>query len=119
MSTSSTSSLVVSTAVGGYTIHHRLLKLEKLSSPSMKLATLFRFLCNGVESNPGVLVGHLPKEISRHCHYFTVHEGKICGEVSGPRQYSHALERGGLEIPCILTFTGPCKGEYQKVERAL
>ena len=36
------------------------------------------------DSNPGVLVGHLPKEISRYSHYFTLHDGKISGEVTGP-----------------------------------
>jgi hypothetical protein len=51
------------------------------------------------DTTPGLLVGHLPKEISRYCHYFTMNE-----EVTGPRQ--HCTEKGGMEIPCLLTFSG-------------
>ena len=57
------------------------------------------------DANPGFVVGHLPKEISRYCHYFTMHDGKIRGEVTGPRQHSDT-EKGGMEIPCLLTFSG-------------
>ena len=37
---------------------------------------------------PGVVVGHLPKEISKMCYYFIRHDGKISGKVTGRRQYS-------------------------------
>ena len=56
------------------------------------------------EEEPGTVVGHLPREISRTCRYFSKHEGKIRGKVTGPRKYS--AEAGGMEIPCELTFTG-------------
>ena len=32
---------------------------------------------------PGVVVGHLPKEISKMCYYFVRHDGKISGKVAG------------------------------------
>ena len=41
----------------------------------------------------GKLVGHLPKEISRYFHYFTLHDGDIQGEVIGARRHCH--EAGG------------------------
>ena len=55
------------------------------------------------EEEPGTVVGHLPREISRTCRYFSKHEGKIRGKVTCPRKYS--AEAGGMEIPCELTFT--------------
>ena len=48
---------------------------------------------------PGIVVGHLPKEI-----YFIRHDGKISGKVTGRRQYSE--EAGGMEVPCELKFSG-------------
>ena len=51
----------------------------------------------------GKLVGHLPKEASKYCHYFTLHNGNIRGRVTGRRKSSPA---GGMEIPCLLTFAG-------------
>ena len=106
----SSDSLVISTAVRGYHVYQTVwvaavgevfVALHEAGNSSDPHAM-------GVyaESNPGVLVGHLPLEISRYCHYFTIHEGKISGEVSGPRQYSQTLENGGMEIPCLLTFSG-------------
>ena len=49
---------------------------------------------------PGIIVGHLPREIAKTCYYFTRHEGKISGEVAGRR--IHSEEAGGLEVPCLL-----------------
>ncbi len=59
------------------------------------------------DEDPGVIVGHLPREISKTCHYFTRHEGKIIGEVTGRRL--HSEEAGGMEIPCRLKFTGSAR----------
>ena len=56
------------------------------------------------DEDPGVIVGHLPREISKTCHYFTRHEGKISGEVT--RRRIHSEVAGGMEIPCRLMFTG-------------
>ena len=56
---------------------------------------------------PGVVVGHLPKEISKMCYYFIRHDGKISGKVTGRRQYSE--EAGGLEVPCELKFSGSAR----------
>ena len=56
------------------------------------------------DEDPGVIVGHLPCEISKISHYFTRHNGKITGEVTGHRKCSE--EAGGMEVPCRLKFTG-------------
>ena len=36
---------------------------------------------------PGIVIGHLPKEISKMCYYFIRHDGKISGKVTGRRQH--------------------------------
>ena len=56
------------------------------------------------DSDAGVVVGHLPREIAKTCHYFTRHDGKISGRVTGRR--IHSEEAGGMEIPCRLKFAG-------------
>ena len=66
--------------------------------------------------DPGVIVGHIPCEISRISHYFTRHDGKITGEISGVRRYCR--EVGGMEIPCVLQFSGTTRN-IQILRRAL
>ena len=44
------------------------------------------------EEEPGTVVGHLPREISRTSCYFSKHDGKIRGEVIGPRKYHAEAE---------------------------
>lgn len=57
----------------------------------------------------GVIVGHLPKKISRLCSLFIRRGGAISCRVSGSRRYSSDLPQGGLEIPCTLICTGDAK----------
>ena len=57
----------------------------------------------------GVIVGHLPKKISRLCSMFILRGGDIIATVTGRRQYSSDLAQGGLEIPCKLKFCGKAK----------
>ena len=108
MSSVSDSYLVLQTTVRGYhiyqavwipTIGEDFVSLHESGNAADSHA--MGIFCN---TTPGLLVGHLPKEISRYCHYFTIHDGKIRGEVTGPRQ--HCTEKGGMEIPCLLTFSG-------------
>ena len=47
------------------------------------------------------VVGHVPRKISSICSIF-IRGGKITCRVTGHRRY---LPQGGLELPCILTFT--------------
>ena len=56
---------------------------------------------------PGIVVRHLPKEISKMCYYFIKHDGKVSGKVTGCQQYSG--EAGGLEVPCKLKFSGSAR----------
>ena len=55
------------------------------------------------------VVGHVPRDYSCICSLFLGRGGSIASTVTGPRHYSHDLEKGGLEIPCIYTFS--CKGK--------
>jgi len=57
-----------------------------------------------IESLDSLIVGHIPREISRICWYFLEEGGSILCEISGRRQYSRDLIRGGLQIPCLYHF---------------
>ena len=53
--------------------------------------------------NSLTVIGHIPREITRTCHFFIKSKGEITGEVSRRRQHGTATS-GGLEVPCLLTF---------------
>ena len=53
----------------------------------------------------GRVVGHLPREVSKVAWYFLKRGGTINVEVIGRKRRS-PLEQGGLEIPCLMKFTG-------------
>jgi len=55
-----------------------------------------------LKKNSLTVVGHIPREITRTCHFFIKNKGEITGEVSGRRQHCTAA-CGGLEVPCLLT----------------
>ena len=59
------------------------------------------------DSESSVVLGHLPREISRVSFFFLEHDGTVTGRVTDRRRYCRP--RGGLEIPCELTFTGKRK----------
>ena len=52
------------------------------------------------------IIGHLPRKISKVCSLFIRRGGSIQCTVTGGRRYSVDLSQGGIEIPCILKFTG-------------
>ena len=66
----------------------------------------------------GIIVGHLPRKISRLCSLFLRRGGVILCTVTGGRRYSEDLAQGGLEIPCTLLFKHELK-EVQKVKKFL
>ena len=66
----------------------------------------------------GVVIGHLPRKISRACSIFLRRGGSLHCTVIGGRRYSYDLPQGGLEIPCTLTFEGK-KREIEKLKRVL
>ena len=57
----------------------------------------------------GIVVGHLPRKISRMCSLFLRRGGNIHCIISGERRYSRDLPQGGLEIPCRIIFSGEPK----------
>ena len=57
----------------------------------------------------GVIVGHLPKKISRSISLFLRREGIVTCRVTGKRCYSSHLPQGSLQIPCCLCFEGKKK----------
>ncbi len=65
-----------------------------------------------------MVVGHVPQKISWLCFLFLRCGGNIICHVTGARKYSTDLPRGGLEIPCLLFFTGESK-EISKLKALL
>ena len=66
----------------------------------------------------GVIIGHLPRRISRVCTLFIRRGGAIHCRVTGRRRYSSDLLQGGLEISCYLSFEGEAK-EIKKLVKLL
>ena len=66
----------------------------------------------------GVVVGHLPRKISRLCSLFLRRGGIIICTVSGGRRYSVDLPQGGIEVPCKLLFKHKPK-ELRKIKKVL
>ena len=64
----------------------------------------------------GVIIGHIPRRISRVCSIFLRKGGTMQCVVVGGRRYSADLPQGGLEIPCRLHFEGKAN-ELKKVKK--
>ena len=62
-----------------------------------------------------VVVGHLPKKISRICSLFLRTGGTIRVKVIGLRIYSSDLAQGGMEISCLLF----CQGEPKEIKKLI
>ena len=63
------------------------------------------------------VVGHAPRKISSIYSIFIRRGGSIACRVTGHRQYSSDLPQGGLELPCVLTFTMASAKEYSKTKK--
>ena len=48
------------------------------------------------------IVGHIPREISRFCHYFMNYGGKLKARVRCTKYRPSPIPLGGLEIPILL-----------------
>lgn len=65
-----------------------------------------------------VTVGHIPREISRHCYFFMTEEGgKIDGHVLSTAYRPSPIPSGGLEIPLLLRFYCPKFLTYTKMKK--
>ena len=60
------------------------------------------------EGGSQIVVGHIPRELSRLLSHFLAHGGDISCEVKGRQQQSQ-LSQGGLKIPCYVTLHGKKK----------
>ena len=76
------------------------LKHDKLSSSIRKVKV------NGDVTPVFETVGHVPLEISKLCHYFLVHGGKIEGDVLHPKLRRSPILAGGQEMKLLLEFSG-------------
>ena len=66
----------------------------------------------------GMIIGHLPRKISKVCSLFLRRGGSITCSVTGRKRYSTDLTQGGLEIPCLLLFKAGVK-EIGKLNKLL
>ena len=71
-----------------------------------------------LERSWSVIVGHLPRKISRICTLFIRRGGAIHCRVTGRRKYSTDLPQGGVDIPCLLLFEGEAK-EIKKLVKLI
>jgi len=55
----------------------------------------------------GIIVGHVPRYLSRGFSLFLEMGGSISATVVSTRRYSRDLPQGGLEIPCQYLLQGP------------
>ena len=63
-----------------------------------------------------VIVGHVPMSISAISSLFLRRNGSIQCTITGERRHSADLPQGGLEVPCMLKFTGEPK-DIMKVRK--
>ena len=61
-----------------------------------------------------IIVGHVPQNISVLCDFFLKKRGTISCIIAAPRQYSRDLEKGGLDVPCKLIFSGMVKEDFKE-----
>ena len=71
--------------------------------------------------NDSNIVGHIPRKVSSICSLCLRQSGSIICRVTGNRQYSSDLPQGGLEVPCVLTFSCAAKdgNRLEKVKRLI
>ena len=64
------------------------------------------------------IVGHIPREIGRFCHYFVNYGGGIEAKVRESKYRPSPVPSGGLEIPILLIIkTGESSSEvFEKME---
>ena len=75
-----------------------------LTTTRDKLNINDRYAISVLEDN--VIIGHLPKEISKICSYFLKRNGSIQCQVTDTNYKRSDIPKGGLEIPAILIFFG-------------
>lgn len=64
-----------------------------------------KFAVAAIRSESDIVVGHIPREISKVVFFFLKHGGKVeCIVTDDKRYYSEVA--GGMEIQCFLRFIG-------------
>ena len=51
-----------------------------------------------------VIVGHIPKFLSKITYFYLKHSGDLLVEIIGKRQYSRDLPQDGMELPALYVF---------------
>ena len=51
-----------------------------------------------------VIIGHIPKFLSKITYFYLKHGGDLLVEIIGKRQYSRDLPQGGMELAALYVF---------------
>lgn len=109
----------IDSAVRGYHVYSEVWKPVNAEVLQCERQTSNRFDPFAVEvKKNSVVVGHVPRRFSAICSLFLRRGGSITCTVNGSRRYSSDLPQGGLEIPCVLTFSGE-QTRIDKVKKAI
>ena len=103
----------IACASRGFHVHRELWKLTKVnykSFKSIKKSAIFMTPSRSISLGAKIvrkltdneIVGHIPREISRFCHYFTNYGGKLEARVTCTKHRPSPIPSGGLEIPILL-----------------
>ena len=114
------SSVSVECCIRGYHVYQRMWNPE-LGEVAVAVRESgnhhYRYTVAILESDTLCTVGHVPREISKECFYFLRMGGDQSGSCRKAETKSSA--RGGLEIPCILTFEHKEESMMKKAKEVL
>ena len=84
-------------------LHQHVVVLKEVNSISINIDP--RITTKRVDRIGPVLVGHVPRELSRFIFYFIQEEGSVTGTVASTTPKISPIPEGGLEVPILMHFT--------------
>ena len=101
------SSFDLSSCVRGYHVYQQIWTAvpDETLHCSRETSNRTDFFAVAVLKNDEV-VGHVPRRDACVASLFIRNGGSVLCRITGTRQYSGDIPQGGLEVPCVYTFTG-------------
>ena len=84
-------------------LHQHVVVLKEVNSISINIDP--RITTKRVDRIGPVLVGHVPRELSRFIFYFIQEEGSVTGTVASTTPKISPIPEGGLEVAILMHFT--------------
>ena len=85
------------------------------ASPETRVAALVEDKYAMAIKSEDKTIGHIPKDLSKITYFFLKKDGKFNVKITGPRQYSRDLIKGGMELPCTYTYSTTDEEVYGKL----